>query len=91
MAKFEAEMAVFITHKEPSAPMLKAAAAAGTYKHPLMGREYPRIKIVTIRDMIQDGAHLDLPMPLEVLKKAARAKESAQNSLLDAAGSGDDA
>ena len=85
MAKFEAEMAVFLSLKEPSAPMLKAASAAGTYKHPVMGRDYPRIKIVTVREMVEDGARLELPMPLEVLKKAARAKQSAQSSLLDAA------
>jgi hypothetical protein len=36
-----------------------------------MAKNYDRIEIVTVRDIIEKGKRLDIPMSLEVLKKAA--------------------
>ena len=81
MAKVGAEMSVFLTLEAPSAPMLKVAAAAGTWEHPVMGKSYPRVQIVTIQAMFEADARLELPMSIEVLKKAAAAKTSEQPML----------
>ena len=45
--------------------------AAGTYRHALMQRTYDTIQIVTIREMIEDGRRLDMPLAREVVKRAA--------------------
>lgn len=82
MAKFNCEMGVLLTLQEPSKPMREAASAAGTYKHPFMDKPYPCIRIVTIREMLEDGARLNLPLPVDVLKRAARHKDASQAALM---------
>jgi site-specific DNA-methyltransferase (adenine-specific) len=53
--------------------MKDEANAAGFYEHTLMGRRYPRIEIVTIQDVVEQNKRLEIPMSLEVLKKAQAA------------------
>ncbi len=73
MEREKAALAVLITLQAPSAPMTKEAKSAGQYKHELMGRSYDRIKIVTVKEIVESGARLDIPMSLEVLAAAQRA------------------
>jgi site-specific DNA-methyltransferase (adenine-specific) len=82
MAREKAELAYLITLEEPSAPMLKEAKAVGRYTHDLMGRAYDRISIVTIKEIIEGGKRLDIPMSLEVLAAAQKAADSEQIDLL---------
>ena len=65
-----AAIGVFITLQEPTRPMVAAARAAGVYQHPLMGRNYDKIQIVTIRDMIEKGTRLEMPLTHDVLRSA---------------------
>lgn len=65
-----AETAVFLTLQQPTSGMKQEANAAGIYKHELMSRTYPRIQIVTISEMLEKQKRLDIPMRLEVLKRA---------------------
>jgi Restriction endonuclease len=69
----EAELAVFLTLQPPTQGMKGEASAAGIYKHSLMDRSYPRIQIVTIAEIVEQHKRLDIPMSLEVLKKAQTA------------------
>lgn len=71
-----AELAVFLTLKEPTKGMTDEANGMGLYTHPLMGKHYPRVLIVTIADMIEHGARLDIPLPVEVLKTARTVTET---------------
>ena len=51
--------------------MRSEAKSAGFYRHELMGRDYDRIQIVTIREMLENGKkRLPLPLSVEVLKKS---------------------
>ena len=81
MQREGASMAVFITLEEPTAPMISEAKAAGLYHHDLMDRNYDVIQIVTIQDMIENHKVLDIPMSLEVLKKAQMKAIDNQPSL----------
>jgi len=49
-----AEMGVFITLEPPSAPMRKEAAAAGLYRSPWDGHDYPRVQILTVEELLND-------------------------------------
>src|ERR1022692_1028336 len=60
--------------------MLNEAKAAGQYRHETMGRNYDRIGIVTVQEIL-DGARLEIPMSLEVLKAAQKAGEVPQDDL----------
>jgi hypothetical protein len=82
MAKFKATLAVLITLDEPTQPMLNDAKAAGMFKHPEMGKAFPVISIVTVREMLEEGKRLDMPMSLGVLKKSRREIEEEQIALL---------
>lgn len=70
MQRESAPMAVLITLEPPTTPMIKEAKNAGFYHHDLMDRNYDAIEIVTIQDMVENGKVLDIPMSLEVLRKA---------------------
>lgn len=65
-----AELGFFLTLQPPTQGMTKEANAAGIYNHELMGRHYPHIQIVTVADLIEQHQRLEIPMSLEVLKKA---------------------
>lgn len=83
MAREGAALACLITLEEPSGPMKKEAKGAGQYRHEDMGRSYDSISIVTIREIVEEGKRLEIPMSLEVLKaaKQAAADDEAQSRL----------
>ena len=56
----DAEMGVFITLEEPTGPMQKEAVSAGSYHSDGWNRDYPRIQILTIRQLLEDP---DRPHP----------------------------
>ena len=79
-----AELAVFLTLQPPTQGMKSEASAAGFYEHNLMDRNYPRIQIVTIAEIVEQHKRLDIPMSLEVLKKAqALTLKDLQSELLE--------
>lgn len=78
MGREKAELAVLITLEEPTKPMIEEAKSAGVYEHALMGRSYDKIQIVTVREIIEEGVQLDLPLSFEVVKRGKRADESGQ-------------
>jgi site-specific DNA-methyltransferase (adenine-specific) len=55
----KADIGVFITLEKPTRPMLEEAAMKGFYHSPL-GRDYPRLQILTIEEII-DGKTPDIP------------------------------
>ena len=61
---------------------LREAKGAGQYRHEDMGRSYDRITIVTVQEMIEENARLEIPMSLEVLKSAQKDLQDKQMSLL---------
>ncbi|NYF80252.1 DNA methyltransferase [Granulicella arctica] len=82
MEKSAAAMACLITLEEPSKPMIAEAREAGKYLHAEMGRSYDKISIVTVREIVEDGKRLDIPMSVEVLKAAQRNLNEEQLRLL---------
>jgi DNA modification methylase len=77
----QAELAIFVTLEDSTKPMRDEALAAGVYHHALLNRDYPRIQIVTVREMIEENRRIDLPLSLDVLKSAAPAKTDDQQAL----------
>jgi len=71
MAREQAEMGVFITLENPTGPMTKEAKAVGQYTHDIMGRNYDRISIVTVKDIVEGGKRLPFPL-VDPLKSAQR-------------------
>jgi len=65
----KAEIGVFITLEPPTAPMLKEAVTAGFYHSPGLHRDYPKVQIATIADLLK-GVRLELPQEFTTFKAA---------------------
>ncbi|HOR78192.1 MAG TPA: DNA methyltransferase [Anaerolineaceae bacterium] len=78
MQREKAELATLITMDEPTRPMIEEAKTAGLYAHPIMERNYDRIRIVTVREIIEQGTRIDLPLSYDVVKPGKRADEGQQ-------------
>ena len=71
-----AEIGVLITMQEPTQPMRSEAASAGFYTSPGWGQTYPRLQILTIKDLLE-GKRIAMPPIGQVsatFKKAPKAK-----------------
>jgi DNA modification methylase len=61
MERHGGAMGVFVTLDEPSGPMKIEAATAGKYASPVSGKEYERVQLLTIADLLERGKKPDLP------------------------------
>ena len=81
----KAALALFVTLEEPSKPMKQEAAEAGFWHSEVWNRDYPRIQIISIRELLEDGKHPDLPafvhQPYQRAEKVQRPVAAEQRSL----------
>ena len=81
-----AAIGVFLTLEEPTAQMRQEAVTAGYYHSPGWNQDYPRIQILTVKNLLDGTARLEMP-PAEftTFKKAQQVKEQdhTQKRLID--------
>ncbi|MDQ2806486.1 MAG: restriction endonuclease [Chloroflexota bacterium] len=78
----KAAIGVFVTLEEPSRDMRTEAVSAGVYPSPGWGKEYPRIQILTIAELLH-GATVAMPPQHGTFRQAPRtAGSDAQQGLL---------
>lgn len=63
---------IFITLAQPTEPMRVEAVGAGSYHSPLWNRDYPKIQILTIEELLQGKKVSMPPTSIEFLPKAPR-------------------
>lgn len=79
----KAQMGLFITLEEPSGPMRQEAVEAGFYRSTLMQKDYPRIQVLTIRELF-DRREPQLPPLFSPYRLAERrVRDNQQRSLFD--------
>ncbi len=61
MERHGGTMGLFVTLEEPSGPMRQEAATAGQYHSEVTSKDYPRVQILTVRDLLEKGRKPDLP------------------------------
>ncbi len=71
-----AAIGVFITLEPPSPETNKAAVTAGFYHSDTWDKDYPRIQILTVADLLH-GAEVKMPPRIGTFKQAAAVKENA--------------
>ncbi len=71
----KATMGFFITLEEPTEPMLKEALAEGFYKSPGWGKQYQKIQIRTIAQLLA-GEDFDMPPTNVSFKRAEKARQN---------------
>lgn len=67
------QIGVFVTLQEPTEPVRRAAGAAGFYESPIWPRPYPRVQILTIRELLE-GVTVQMPPAQAVFKTAPRVR-----------------
>ena len=79
----KAEFGFLITMDLPTKAMREEIAAAGKYKHPLLNRDFDRLQVITVAEILR-GDRLDLPMARAdaVRSAAAERDDGAQGALL---------
>ncbi len=66
-----ATIGVFLTLDPPTRPMLTEAAEKGFYHSPGWNKDYPRLQILTVEDLLA-GKTVDLPPNIDTYKKAQK-------------------
>jgi len=78
----KAAMGVFVTLEEPTREMRLEATTGGVYR--VWERDYPRIQILTIRELLEEGRKPTLPpLVLPSYQQAQRARSRAEQGALD--------
>ncbi len=79
----KAEIGVLITMQEPTQPMKTEATGAGFYHSPGWDKNYPRLQILTVAELLA-GKGIDMPPIRQVsatFKKAPRAKGAGAQTM----------
>ncbi len=75
----KAMLGVLVVMDKPTRGMVEAAADAGTVTDPLTGKSFPKVQIVTVKELF-DKKRLDMPTPFAPYVKAKH-KSMSQASL----------
>ena len=73
MEREKAVLGLFITLEKPTREMVKEAVSAGFYHSELWQRDYPKIQIRTVGELL-DGKSFEMPNPSPTYKPAPRVK-----------------
>ena len=87
LVREKAEIGVLITMEEPTQPMRVEAASAGFYDSPWGPTQYPKMQILTIKELL-DGKQIDMPPVSQVnqtFKRTSRQKREkpVQGTIFD--------
>ena len=82
----KAALGLFITLEDPTRDMRTEAVSAGFYRSETWQRDYPKIQIRTIADLL-NGANFDIPPHPSMYQPAQRVRRpEGKQSTLDQAG-----
>ena len=73
-----AAIGVYLTLEPPTKPMLTEAAEKGFYHSPGWNKDYPRLQILTVEDLLA-GKTVDLPPNIDTFKKAQKMVAESDN------------
>lgn len=80
----KAAMGVLITLEAPTKAMQQAASEAGTYRNGILQRDFPKLLLVSVQEII-DGLRLEVPYTEDAVKRAVhKGKDTPQGDLFKA-------
>jgi site-specific DNA-methyltransferase (adenine-specific) len=74
----DAAIGVYLTLEPPTKPMLEESTGKGFYHSPGWNKDYPRIQILTVEDLLA-GKTVQLPPNLQTYKQGERVNSSLKN------------
>jgi site-specific DNA-methyltransferase (adenine-specific) len=75
----KAAVGVYITLENPTKPMIQEAVSAGHYLSEGWNKQYPKIQILTIEQLLE-GAKIDMPPVRATFKKARQEKKTGHET-----------
>lgn len=79
----KAAIGIFLTLEKPTKPMIEEAVGKGFYRSEGWNKDYPRIQILTVEDVLA-GKQPNLPPNIDTFKKAGRVQaETDDQGALD--------
>lgn len=72
----EAAIGVFITLEDASRDMKTEAATAGFYHSDGWNKDYPRLQILTVEDLLSNNKEVQMPPNLTTFKQAERSRQT---------------
>jgi len=75
-------MGVFLCLYKPTGGMIKEAKEMGIYKNNLFNMEYPKLQIVTVKEMFDLSLRLNIPV-LDVIKDAEQKEDNKNQNKLE--------
>jgi len=79
----KAAIGVFITLELPTRDMLSTAISAGFYHSPGWNKDYPRIQIITIDNLLRNHAEVEMPPQYGTFRQAQKVQQETQETQLD--------
>lgn len=76
----QAAMGVFLTLELPSGDMEKEATIAGYYHSPGWNKDFPKLQILTIADLLKGHARVEMPPEHQTFKQAQRVKRAPEHA-----------
>ena len=81
MERHGAAMGLLVTLEEPSKPMVQNATEAGFHHSDVSGRDYPRVQIMTIRELLEEGKKPSMPLlVLPTYQQAPKVLKAAEQA-----------
>ncbi len=74
----KAAIGVFLTLYPPTEPMKKEAMSALFYQASFTAQKYPKIQILTIADLLRNGAQIQMPTEHGTFKQAPRVRDETE-------------
>jgi len=78
----QAAIGVLITLEPPTSAMVREAASAGYYRSKAWGKDYPKIQILTVEELL-DGRTVDMPPAYGTFKQAERVEQKPESHNLE--------
>ncbi len=75
----KASVGIFITLENPTKPMIQEAVSAGHYLSEGWNKQYPKIQILSIEQLLE-GAKIDMPPVRATFKKARQEKKTGHET-----------
>jgi Adenine specific DNA methylase Mod len=79
----QAQLGAFLTLEPPTRDMLAEAASAGFYRSPGWQRDYPRLQVLTIEDLLHGHVAVKMPPAYAPFKQAERVGEQAEQGRIE--------
>lgn len=76
----KAEGGLLVTLEEPTQPMRQEAVEAGIYEVHYTKKEFPKIQIITVRELLLLGKRPDMPAPSKSYYKEAEAEDTTDKT-----------